>query len=300
MRMIGHLNAEESARIFGDFLYVQGIDNLVESEKDGSWSVWVHAEEELEKARSLLKEFQAQSADPKYAAASREARRRRSHNEQSDRAYRKKVLDGSILWRSTNTPGYGYISLALIIVCGVVFFLSRFGQDMRNVGWLFIGSYQSMGGILDRLGALTEIQHGQIWRLVTPVFLHFGWMHLIFNMMWLLDLGTMLELRTGRLRTATLFLGLAIFSNLCQYLVGGPNFGGMSGVVYGLLGYVWIRGRLDPLSGLFLHPSTVIMMLIWFFLCLFGLVGKIANTAHAAGLLLGILWAYIEVRSRER
>ena len=84
---------------------------------------------------------------------------------------------------------------------------------------------------------------------------------------WLRDLGSMIEERQSTRRLALLVFTISAASNLAQYLVSGPRFGGMSGVVYGLLGYIWIRGKFDPSSGLFLHPTTVQMMLIWFVLC---------------------------------
>jgi len=87
-------------------------------------------------------------------------------------------------------------------------------------------------------------------------------------------------------------LGFSGFSNLVQYAWGGPNFGGMSGVVYGLLGYIWVRGKLDPGSGLYLHQTTVIMMLVWL---AFGFTGilSIANGAHLGGLVVGLGWGYL-------
>jgi GlpG protein len=81
-------------------------------------------------------------------------------------------------------------------------------------------------------------------------------------------------------------------------LIGGPFFGGMSGVVYGLVGYVWMKGKYDPAAGLFLHPWTVIMVILWFFVCLTGYVGTIANAAHAAGLVLGVAWGYLSSSRR--
>jgi GlpG protein len=69
-------------------------------------------------------------------------------------------------------------------------------------------------------------------------------------------------------------------------------FGGMSGVVYALLGYVWMRGKYDPASGLFVPPPTVTMMLIWFVAGWTGILGPIANMAHGAGLVLGMAWGY--------
>ena len=63
----------------------------------------------------------------------------------------------------------------------------------------------------------------------------------------------------------------------------------MSGVVYGLLSYIWIQGKFNPRSGLWLDQTTTIMMLIWFALCWSGFVGNIANMAHTVGLISGVL-----------
>jgi GlpG protein len=85
-------------------------------------------------------------------------------------------------------------------------------------------------------------------------------------------------------------------SNVAQFLMSGPLFGGMSGVVYGLLGYVWMQGKFNPASNLHLQRQTVRLMIIWFFVCLTGLIGPIANTAHAVGAVMGIAWGYITAR----
>jgi GlpG protein len=68
----------------------------------------------------------------------------------------------------------------------------------------------------------------------------------------------------------------------------------MSGVVYGLLGYIWIRGRLDPRSGMFVDRNTMLFMTIWFFACLFGIIPNVANTVHTVGFAGGLLWGYID------
>jgi GlpG protein len=81
-----------------------------------------------------------------------------------------------------------------------------------------------------------------------------------------------------------------VLSNLGQHYFKGPFFEGMSGVVYGLLGYIWMKGKFDPASGLYLHPQTVVMMLIWFFACLFKLIPNVANWAHGVGLVVGMAW----------
>jgi len=128
--------------------------------------------------------------------------------------------------------------------------------------------------------------------LVTPIFLHFGIIHIFFNMLWLRDLGSMIEARQGSWWLLLLVIVFGVFSNLAQYLSYGGEFGGMSGVVYGLFGYVWIRGKLDPTSGLFLHQNIVVMMLVWLVVCMFGVFGAVANAAHAGGLLIGMAWGW--------
>jgi len=181
--------------------------------------------------------------------------------------------------------GFGPLTLVLICISVAVFLLSKSGGGtVQTVPWLFISEY--------RIG-LPEIQGGQLWRLVTPMFIHFDFLHVFFNMLWLRDLGGMIEGRQNSLQLAILIFAIAAVSNLAQYYAAGPMFGGMSGVVYGLVGYIWTRGRYDPGSGLFLHPSTVVMASIWFLVCLVGWVGYAANAAHGAGLCVGIAWGYL-------
>jgi GlpG protein len=128
------------------------------------------------------------------------------------------------------------------------------------------------------------------------VFIHFGVAHLLFNMLWLFQLGSMIEGRQGHIRFALLVLGLAAGSNIAQYAYAGPSFGGMSGVVYGLFGYIWLRGRFDPASGLFMDRQNVILMVVWFVACFTGLVGPVANGAHAAGVILGAACGYLSAQ----
>jgi GlpG protein len=128
------------------------------------------------------------------------------------------------------------------------------------------------------------------------MFLHFHFLHLFFNMLWLRDLGSMIEARKSPWMLLLVVLVIAGASNLAQYLLSGPNFGGMSGVVYGLLGYVWMQGKFDPASQLSLEPQTITLMIVWFFLCLSGLVGPVANTAHGVGLAVGVAWGFLAAR----
>lgn len=148
-------------------------------------------------------------------------------------------------------------------------------------------------GQLDELKArlhdpLVDIRKGQVWRLITPIFLHFGILHIAFNMMWLWQLGMLLEIRFRSLRFLALVGFVAVVSNVCQaFWSGSTAFGGMSGVVYGLFGFVWLRGKLHPSPEFALTRETVSGMLVWMVVCFTGIVGPIANAAHLMGLVAG-------------
>ena len=286
MRLIGHLANESRARTFADYLYVQGIENHVEFEKEHGWAVWIPDEDKIEQASGLLTAFQANPTDPKYQAQAKPAASLRAAEEKSRAAYRKKMLDRRQSFRPLQAYGFGPLTLVLILISVVVFFWSGAGNHLEAIHTLFISEYTRAAG-------LPEIRAGQVWRLFTPIFIHYGYVHILFNMLWLWDLGSMIETRQGSLQLALLVLIIAACSNVGQYFFSGPVFGGMSGVVYGLLGYVWLRGKFDPGSGLFVHPTTVWMMIAWFFLCLSGVIPNVANMVHAIGLGMGVAWGYL-------
>ena len=291
MRLIGYLPNETDARTFADYLYVQGIENHLEFQKDDGWAVWVRDEDKLDTAANLLSAFRKSPTDPRYHTEAKNAAQLRAHEEKGQEAYRKKVRASRDLFRPLTNYGFGPLTFALIVLCVAVFCWSKFASDLEAIRALFISEH--FGGHRDFSSMLPEVRHGQIWRLFTPVFIHLSFLHILFNMLWLRDLGSMIESRQSPWHLLLLLLAFAGLSDFGQYYISGPVFGGMSGVVYGLLGYIWIRGKFDPGSGLFLHPSTVNMMLIWFVLCYSNLLGPVANTAHAVGLIVGMAWGYL-------
>jgi GlpG protein len=183
------------------------------------------------------------------------------------------------------------VTSGLLIVSLYVAAISKLGQNYEALEPYFISWYVDQG--------LTEIRQGQFWRLFTPIFIHFGFMHLAFNLTMTWQFGELLERRIGLLRFSGLVLILALSSNLAQFYTSGPAFGGLSGVLYGLFGYFWIISKLNPGFGYQINPSAVKMLLVWFALGwfnFFGLLGNIsiANMAHTGGLLMGMLLAYLQ------
>jgi GlpG protein len=292
--MIGHLESESRARTFSDFLYVKGIKNQIEAEGDGRWGVWIHGEDELEEARELLNRYATNPNDPQVLAAARQAQELVAREQAESEASQKRYFDRERLFRMRGLFGLGPLTLVLISVSVLVYVVREF----TSAGWITDYLFISYPNSVSR--DLPEVREGQIWRLITPIFLHQRMpfhLHILFNMLWMKDLGTLIESRLGTRTLALLVLGIAAISNLAQYFASGPNFLGMSGVVYGLLGYIWMRGRFDPGSGLFLHQSTVTMMLVWL---VFGFTNVLpmANTVHTVGLVVGVLWGIAAGRMR--
>jgi GlpG protein len=274
--------------------------------KDGTWVVWIHSEEQLQWAKDLFALFQQNPADPKFEVAARALADLREQKRKEQEAYEKRVKGRRHLFRPLTAYGFGPVTFLLIFICVVVYAamnLSPQGAKLLDALHISVMDLDGIGGIsyfhqfLRRIAAfgvlLPEIRQGEVWRLVTPMFIHYGFLHIFFNMLWLRDLGSMVEGRQNSWILIVLVIALAAVSDLGQFLVTGPRFGGMSGVVYGLVGYIWIRGKYDPGSGLYLHPSTVTMMIIYFFLCLVGFGGRVANMAHGLGLVVGMAWGFI-------
>lgn len=135
---------------------------------------------------------------------------------------------------------------------------------------------------------LSDIKKGEVWRLFTPMFLHFGVLHIAFNLYWLWTLGALLEIRYRSGRFLLLVLVLAFVSNVPQALFSGSNFGGMSGVNYGLFGFMWFNQKYHPTPSFRIDTQTIFIMVGWLVICFLGAAGNnIANWAHGFGFLGG-------------
>jgi GlpG protein len=276
MRLIGLLSNESNARRFGDYLTSLDIPNSPEPEAEGQWAVWVHSEDQLEAGRNALTTFLQNPNDTKFqrAAAKAAAIRQREEKERND--YANRVITSQALWPSYSI---GPVTMGLIGVCVAVALIIGLPPPFSSPLWLSV-----------RSSFLPEIRQGEVWRLITPIFIHMNIYHILFNMLALKDLGSLIEARQGSLKLFLLVLVIGIGSNLGQDFVGGPIFGGISGVLFGLFGYIWMRGTLDPTSGLRLIPSNIVMMLGWFVLCLIGVIPGVANGCHGFGLAMGMIW----------
>jgi GlpG protein len=150
-----------------------------------------------------------------------------------------------------------------------------------------------------------KLSEGQFWRLISPSFMHYDLLHILFNMLWLFVLGKQLEVRLKAGKYLFLMALLAIFSNTCQYLMSGVDFLGFSGIICGFLTFIWMRQRVAPWEGYPLERTTFNFMMIFigamaliqltsFYLELnhdLSISPGIANTAHLSGALFGAFLA---------
>ena len=139
----------------------------------------------------------------------------------------------------------------------------------------------------------------QWWRLITPIFIHFSFAHLAFNCLWIFILGEKIENTDGSLIFILLVIFSAILSNCLQYFWTETSlFGGLSGVIYGLIGFCMIVEFDSQYDRYKLPPALYLFMIIWLLLGFAGILdlfgfGSVANFAHLGGLISGILFAMI-------
>ncbi|MDB4331627.1 rhomboid family intramembrane serine protease [Rhodopirellula sp.] len=155
---------------------------------------------------------------------------------------------------------------------------------------------------------MASVRQGQLWRLITPLFLHADELQLAFNVMWLFFLGSTIE----KIQGSWFLMGLILFTQTCGMLLqvalpvdsvmpsalqGSPFAIGSAGAVYGLFGYLWARPFFSPDYPVYLVPANVILMLLWLALCMTSAMAPISIGAHLGGLVAGILSAFVVSKS---
>ena len=290
MRLLTTVDSRDAAQTLGDALYADGVAATVKETRDGEFAVWVHDEERVEQAKTFLASFDPDSS--RFAEMAKKARAKKRKEAKADAELQARTEKIRQQIEAKQNMRIGTVTGGLIAICVVVFLLTGMGDNIDVVRlFTFVPLVPVKGGYIPgNASALLE----QPWRLVTPMVLHFGWMHIFFNMWWLKDLGTAVE-RVFSARYLLVFvLVVAVFSHTLEYMMsGGRIFGGMSGVVYALFTFIWVRGRLDPSFPYRMPQQLVTFMLIWLVLGFTGWVGHIANWVHSGGLIVGAVWGVI-------
>ena len=302
MRQIGTLEKAQDAKRLADFLMTQGIAAHTEADKD-LWSIWVREEDHLDRARDELENFKRMPDDPRYAGVASKAQSIREAEARRRDQARRNTIEMRNQWKggamsARRCPAV----MALIAASILVGLFTQFKFDQDNDWYRRLQVRDPKSQLVTttdgRLDPFTDIKRGQVWRVVTPIFLHGGALHLICNLFWMWLLGGQFEHLRGTLRLVLFVLGAAAVSMLAEVAIDPRVLaGGMSGVNYALFGYVWIRWQFAPEEGFQLSRFTALFMIAWFFYC-FTLSG-IANGAHAFGFAYGIALGYIPLMFRK-
>jgi len=274
MRELARLDSRGEAERLIDSLLVAGITAQLREEGE----VWVLDDRDLPAAKRELAQFSAGKA-PDATRAAADLRK-----QASDARKAQPVVEVGERWRSDQAFGVGPVTIFLAVASIAVGFASNFGDGQTmTIQNLSIEPWDSTAGWLGHVRA------GEVWRLLTPMLIHFGLVHLIFNLVWLYQLGRQVEREHGSLVMIGLVLLSQLPGSLGQYLVSGPSFGGLSGVVYGLFGFAWMHARYDARHQYRVDDSWAVIMMVWFVACATGVLGPVANVGHAAGLIAGLL-----------
>lgn len=197
------------------------------------------------------------------------------------------------------TPKSVPVTLTLIALSLIGFYIGTI--DPRLESWFTFFEFDQLGRFI-----FFKVTTGEYWRLLTPIFLHFSLLHIVFNMLWLWDLGRRVELRQGPWQLLLIVVLIGVGSNVAQAAFAGPRiFGGMSGVDYGLLGYCWLWGWLRGDRVLYVPKTVLIAMLAMMLLAMTGIIESVggpavANAAHVGGFVMGLLLAgYVMLFTRD-
>ena len=178
MRKVGIFKIEKQALQFWSYLKEKGVDSSLEKDEDQvGWSIWVADEDQVslhnQISNCLLMIQLIRSLPSKTNSKNGSNRIKKNFRKPSGF----KQFDLRKQWQS-DVRKPGVYTLSLIITVVMVYLVSGMGKNAL---------------IINPLKLDLQILEGQIWRLITPIFLHFSFFHIFFNMWWLYDLGSQLE-----------------------------------------------------------------------------------------------------------
>lgn len=142
---------------------------------------------------------------------------------------------------------------------------------------------------------IIDIFNGSYWGLITSAFLHIEIWHIIFNLYWFWILGRKIESETNSLVFLGIVISTALVSSLTQMSFTDSTGIGLSGVAYGLFGFIYIKSKSCLGYKAFLSTKIIMLFFGWLILCIILTHLKkwdIGNAAHIGGLLFGITLGY--------
>lgn len=263
------------AQAFIDYMASREIEIQLMPEGEGQFALWLSDAQHQVEVEAELKQFIANPGGDKYQAASWDM----ADSRKAVLHYSSPSLMAMVRAKA------GPFTLSIMTLCLVIFGSSLLGLGNTLFSFLHFPAQES--------------QEWQVWRWVTHALLHFSLLHIVFNLLWWWYLGGDIEKTLGSKKIMQIFLVSAVLSGVGQYWAGGANFGGLSGVVYACVGYLWLIGVRAPHLKLGIPNALAVFMLVWLVLGFVQPYMAIANVALLTGLAAGVLMAFIDVSKRK-
>ena len=266
---IASMSLDINLSLYSNYLKGMGIVHRI-AEESGSQSIYVANSENSSEAKHILNLYLNDQLGTSSA-----------------------FIEEKLFPINVNLRGLFFASPITICIIGLTLLLAivtSLGSDLSVYSVLLypLVETSSLSSLLASLGELKSVL--ALTKTVTPMFLHFGELHLVFNMLWMWYFGKQLE----QILPSWLFLSSIILisftSNTVQYLVSGyNNFGGMSGVIYGLVGFSWVVSKFQIKKNIVITNNLFIFFIVSLVLMEIFASSWIATAAHVGGLLSGLI-----------
>ncbi|MBI6547729.1 rhomboid family intramembrane serine protease GlpG [Xenorhabdus lircayensis] len=253
------------AQAFIDYMATQGIHLAMKPTNEPLLvELWLEDDSQLSLVEQELRHFARDPLNERYQAASW----------QTGKSSRSFQYRNNLNW-STLKSQSGPLTISMTAICILVFL------------WMLIAGTPD---VMNWLAWPNSDQYLELWRWVSHALLHFSLPHILFNLVWWWYLGSQVERKIGAGKLLEITIVSAVFSGWAQSLFSGSHFGGLSGVVYALIGYVWLTGEISPKRGVSVPRGLIAVSVIWLLVDYFDVFSlNIANAAHVSGLIIGLL-----------
>ena len=276
MQRLIQLSNLRAAQAFIDYMATKQIQIESHIQSNQTIELWLVDDEQHAFVQRELEQFLTNPTDKRYLDASWQTADQSAHIPYPHVNYLQMIKQRA-----------GWLTLSIIVLCIASFIFMQFA-GVRETMSLFAFPESNE-------------QFGELWRWITPIFIHFSLAHISFNLVMWWYIGGNVEQRLGSGKLFTIALFSAIISNYVEFFFQGNNFGGLSGVVYALIGYGWLMGEKAPQTGIYLERAVMIVSVVWLaagYLDIFGI--SIANAAHLSGLIVGLAMALLDIKKYAR
>lgn len=187
----------------------------------------------------------------------------------------------------------------ITVFCGALYLLALLldpSAIFQPQGFMQILSPSLEASIKLGVTGTRPVTYGWWWTLITAIYLHGGLLHIFFNMMWVRQLGPVVEDLFGPFRLFAIFTIAGITGFIASTFAGHAFTLGASGSIFGLLAAAIAYGQR---TGSQIFTRQFLQWAVLLFIMGF-IMPNVDNWAHGGGFVGGYAAAYIFSRSSER